>query len=495
LYFLTFLSFDLFPLAWVCFVPILFAVRDVTVKGALLWGWLFGLVTNVGGFYWVVHLIAEFGGMPTWIAILGFLVLCAFQGLLLALVIALVRHAQLRPRIAPVWSLPAALVAMEFLYPLLFPSYVGNSQYEFTTLTQIVDVTGVLGLSALIGFLNGAVYELLDAKSQARPLAYSRLAVPSALLAAAFTYGLATLPSVESTTQQAKTLRVGLVQTNMGSHEKTNNPQLFMSEHLAMSTELLERDAGIELLVWPESVYDGFIRKDISLPRIDTLAALRRPLIMGTLSVSDANGDGEAEFFNSLALISASGRLASIYDKVELLAFGETLPLTRLIPAIARMSGQSWFTHGDTYRHLRLGDIKILPTVCYEDIIPSLPRRIWREDGPADVIVNVTNDSWYGDSHEPTIHLVLAAFRSIETRRALIRSTNTGISAIVDPTGRITHRTGQWTRETLVADVPLIQDGSTTIYMRVGDVLGWIAAALVAIGLFSAARGVRRSQR
>jgi apolipoprotein N-acyltransferase len=126
--------------------------------------------------------------------------------------------------------------------------------------------------------------------------------------------------------------------------------------------------------------------------------------------------------------------------------------------------------------------------VCYEDLIPTLVRKIWKKDGPADVLVNVTNDSWYGDTHEPLIHLVLASFRSIETRRALIRSTNTGISAIVDPSGRIVQRTGQWTQETLVADVPLIEDGSTTVYMKAGDVVGWLAASLALLMLVQARR-------
>jgi apolipoprotein N-acyltransferase len=207
---------------------------------------------------------------------------------------------------------------------------------------------------------------------------------------------------------------------------------------------------------------------------------------MGALSIDDANDDGRAEYFNSIVLMSASGKLLSSYDKVELLAFGETLPLTRLIPAIGRMGNQNWFTHGSSYRHLRAGETTFLPTVCYEDIIPSLPRRIWRNDGPAQVMVNVTNDSWYGDTHEPMIHLVLASFRSIETRRALIRSTNTGITAIVDPTGRIVQRTDQWTRENLVADVPLIKNGRSTIYMRAGDVIAWLALVLVVVGLIRA---------
>lgn len=486
LYFLSFLSFDLFPLTWVCFVPVLYAIRHATTRGALLWGWLFGFVTNAGGFYWVVHLISEFGGTPLIVALLGFMVLCAFQGFLMALVLALVRHADRHLNLAPVWSLPAALVAIEYAYPLLFPSYIGNSQYKFTALTQIVEITGVLGLSAIIGFLNGALYELLDARVNARRIAAVRVGIPLLIFAVSVIYGAIRLPSVEQMTARADTIRVGMVQTNLGSHDKTNSPRRFMSEHLEMSAQLVKEQPDVDLLVWPESVYDGFIRKDGLEPANKAMAALGRPIIMGALSIDDADGDGRAEYFNSVVLMSANGKLLSSYDKVELLAFGETLPLTRLIPAIGKMGNQNWFTHGSSYRHLRAGETTFLPTVCYEDIIPSLPRRIWSNDGPADVMVNVTNDSWYGDTHEPMIHLVLASFRSIETRRALIRSTNTGITAVVDPAGRIAQRTGQWTKETLVADVPLIKEGGSTIYMRFGDVIAWLALALVVLGLIRA---------
>jgi apolipoprotein N-acyltransferase len=482
LYFLSFLWFDLFPLTWICLVPVLYAVRDATPRRALVLGLIFGFVTNAGGFYWVIHLISQFGGVALPIAVIGFALLCAYQGLMMALVIALVRLTQLRLGIAPVWSLPVAVVALEFIYPLLFPSYIGNSQHHFTALSQVVDITGVLGLSAIIGFVNGAAFELLEAKTKQRRLEVFRIAVPLAIGAVSVVYGLIRLPAVDAITARADTLTVGMVQTNLGSQEKTASAAQFMRDHVEMSLELVKRRPDVDLLVWPESVFDGFILKHGSQPAIQTIAALGTPTIMGALSVDDTNKDGRAEYFNSVVLTSGEGELLGSFDKVELLAFGETLPLSRLIPAIGRLFGGNWFTHGSSLRHLRLGETTFLPMVCYEDIIPSLPRRIWTNDGPANVLVNVTNDSWYGDTHEPMIHLVLASFRSIETRRALIRSTNTGISAIVDPAGRIVERTGQWTRETLVADVPLIKDGSSTIYMRFGDVIAWIALALMLVG-------------
>jgi apolipoprotein N-acyltransferase len=192
-----------------------------------------------------------------------------------------------------------------------------------------------------------------------------------------------------------------------------------------------------------------------------------------------------------------------MFDKVELLVFGETLPLVDTFPSIQR-----WFPHSSTFargtslRHLRMPDgTALLPMICYEDILPAFVRAMWRAAGPAEVLVNVTNDSWYGDTHEPRIHLALASFRSIETRRAMIRSTNTGISAVVDAVGRIVARTGQWTQETLVAQVPVIRDGGSPPYMRIGDTYGWLsglaALALLLRGRFTAAsrRGLNGQRR
>jgi apolipoprotein N-acyltransferase len=489
LYFLSFLSFDLFPLTWICFVPVLWAIRQATLARALLLGLLFGFVTNAGGFYWIIHLITEFGGQPWIVAVLGLALLCLYQGALVALVILLVRAAEIRLRVAPAWSLPIALVAVEFTYPLLFPSYIGNSQFKFTTLTQIVDVTGVLGLSALIGLLNGAIYELTRAAADRRKVVWTRALVAPTLAALALLYGFVRLPQIDATTAAARTLRIGVVQTNIGSTRKGEAPEAFMREHLTMSHQLVSQTPGIDLLLWPESVYDGYLYKNRPQPTLPEFAQLGKPVILGALTIDDVNGDQRAEFFNSVVVMSAEGRMTDTFDKVELLAFGETLPFARVIPAIGQLIGDGrWFTHGSSYTHLRFGDVKLLPTVCYEDIVPAHVRRIWGYDGPAAAIVNVTNDSWYGDTHEPMIHLALASFRSIETRRSLIRSTNTGISAVIDPAGRVVQRTGQWTRETLVADVPLIETGTSTFYVRFGDLIGYLAVLLTAVAILLAWR-------
>ena len=487
LYFLGFLSFDLFPLAWICFVPVLYAVRNATTRQAFGYGAVFGTITNAGGFYWVVHVIVAFGRLPVAVAVLGFLLLCVYQGLLLAIVLAAVRYADRRLGLAPVWSLPVALVTLEWLYPLLFPSFIGNSQFRFSALTQIVEITGMLGLTALIGLANGAVYELLEAKRAARVVGYSRVVVPAGVFALCIAYGSLRLPSVEATALAAPTTRVAIVQTNIGGQKKESDPTGFLQAHIRTSKEALAADPAIDLLVWPEAVYDHIVHKRNGAITDKIGLGLDKPVILGTLSMAETNGNGPTEYFNTVALVAPDGSVLGSFDKVELLAFGETPPLLDRLPALrAWLSDAAWFSRGKSFRNLQLDEISLLPMICYEDIIPSLVRKIWRRAGPADALVNVTNDSWYGDTAEPMIHLALSSFRSIETRRALIRSTNTGISAVIDPAGRVVQRTGQWTKDVLVVDVPLIRDRSSTLYMRAGDVLGWIAAGLVLLSLYRA---------
>jgi len=482
LYFLTFLNFDLYPLIWLCLVPVLCAIRDTTPRRALLLGTVFGTITNAGGYYWVVHLLQEFGHVHVSIAVVGYLLLCAYQGFLLAIVLALVRFAEGRLKVAPVWSLAIVFPAVEFAYPLLFPSYIGNSQLEFTTITQFVDVTGLAGLTVLIGLVNGALYELIASRVDGRRITTSRVAVPTFVFTLCVGYGLIRTPQIDAITASAPKLTVGLVQTNIGARDKAADPNEFVFAHQEMSRELIVTHPEVDLVVWPESAYNEPLRRAQKNVKLDVTSGIDRPLLFGALTYGPSRSGTSSEIFNSLVLANANGDVTNTYDKIELLVFGETYPFSSTLPFLERVFGTNWFTRGSALQHLRLGDASFLPMICFEDIIPALVRRLWKEAGPSDVLVNGTNDSWYGDTHEPMIHLALASFRSIETRRALIRSTNTGISAIVDPAGRITHRTGQWTKEVLVADVPMIKNGSSTIFMRIGNVVGWLCLIATVAG-------------
>jgi apolipoprotein N-acyltransferase len=491
--FLGFVGFGLFPLAWVAWVPALAAVRGQPPRRAFWLGMVFGTVAHVGGYYWVAHMLHAFGGLPRAAALIAMVLLCAYMGVVFALVLALARRAERDLGLAPVWTMAAAYPAVELFFPNPFPYSIGASQYRFTALTQVVEITGMAGLTVLIALLNGAFYELLAARLERRRPALARLAVPAAVFAAFTAYGLVRVPSVEREVAQARRLRVALVQANLGARDKAGRRSEFIQRHLDMTHQAVTADPRLDLVVWPETAYDARVwRSDTNLARHGLLAA-GAPLLVGAPTV-EPGGDGRLDVYNSALLVGPTGEVAGRYDKVKLLIFGETIPLVETFPSLRRrFPRSSTFARGRTLRNLELGALSLTPMICYEDILPAFVRRLWGAAGPSDALVNLTNDSWYGDSHEPLIHLALSTFRSIETRRALIRSTNTGISALVDPVGRITARSGQWTRETLVGEVPLMEHGRSTFYMKAGDLVGWAAGLAVLIGLAETRR--RRAQR
>src|SRR5262245_18228888 len=485
---LGFIGFGIFPLIWVALVPALVAIRDQPPARVLVYGMVLGTLANLGGYYWMAHMLSEFGGLPWPVAWLGLFLLCVYQGGVFALLLWAVHCGEDRLGLPPVWTLPVAYPAVEFLYPLLFPYSIGASQYRFSVLTQIVEVTGLLGLTALIRLVNGAVYEVVDATLGRRRPGVWRLVVPAALFVFVLAFGLVRIPQVDSTAASAPRIKVALVQTNLGARDKAANPESFIALHQAMSRSALAAHPDVQLLVWPETAYNRWLPRDQTNVRDTVTRELDRPMIWGALTYR-RRPQGGADAFNTAFLTSASGDVLGRYDKIELLLFGERIPFVETFPWIRDwFPYSSTFTPGESLAPLRLGAVAFLPTICYEDILPALVRRLWWSGRPPSVLVNLTNDSWYGNSHEPLIHLALASFRALETRRALIRSTNTGISALVDPVGRITARSGQWRREVLVGDVPLIESGDSTLYMRFGDIVGWLACAGVLVGIVAAWR-------
>ncbi len=447
---LGFAGFGLFPLTWIAKVPVLLAVRDLPPRDAFRYGMIYGLIAYFGGYHWLAHTFSTFGGLSPVLAWLGTLLVCSYLGLLFGFLIAMVRYL----KVPPVWSLAFVNPALELIFPNIFPYNIGASQHRFTAITQIVELTGMLGLTALIGLVNGTCLELLESRLDHRKLFKARVLVPALIFAITLAFGLVRLSQFDS--QKHPQLTVGLIQTNLDAAQKLRNMASLRADHQTMSHTLVAAHPEVELIIWPETV--------IKAPPPE----LPRPFILGAMLRDDQN-----HLFN--AALSPESR----YDKRSLLPFGEMIPFESTFPSLRGLfpfTGR--YTAGSSLHHLQAAGITFLPTLCYEDIQPARVREIWAQSGPAEALVNLSDDSWFGDTHEPRIHLALATFRAIETRRALIRSTNTGISALVDPAGRILAQTGQHTRETLVGRFPIIRDGSTTLYMRFGDWFGWLCVLL-----------------
>ncbi|MBI3178640.1 MAG: apolipoprotein N-acyltransferase [Deltaproteobacteria bacterium] len=467
LYFVGFCGFDQYYLAWFCLVPVLWALDDATLSGreALLVAWTFGLVTHLGGYTWIIGMLRDFGYLPWPLALLGYFVLCLGQSTLLAAwgwgVHRLVhRHG------APLWlAAPVVMVLAEWLWPALFPSYLSSSQYEQILFIQTLDLWGPLGLSFIVTLASSTLYATLAWRWHAH--AMPRLAWPVLvlLIAGDLTYGWARRTDVLDTAAHAdRFIRVGVVQTNMGIYEKSENPREGLERHRDQSLEV-ERQ-GAQLIVWPESGYYYGIPDGTSNVAREVLGAITTPLIFGGLRVRRTAAD--REIYNTAFLADAEGNLLGTYDKTYLLAFGEYLPLGEWLPWLYDLSPHSSrFSRGTHTRPLVLDGVRYGMLICYEDVLPGFTREVMEHQ--PHVLVNITNDAWFGKTREPRIHLALSTFRAVEHRRFLVRATNTGISAFVDPTGSIVAETPVFARANLVHDVAALE--GATLYAQAGDLV------------------------
>jgi apolipoprotein N-acyltransferase len=481
LYFLAFPGFDLWPLALVALVPLLWALDSppgghrFTNKQVVLVGVVFGWATNLGGYYWLVGMLEDFSGFGFALCVLFASILCAFQGGLLALFAWLYFRARGRGWPALLVA-PAAFGAAEITYPLLFQSYYGNHFHGLPALVQIADLGGPILVTVLAVAVNATLYELLRARVQRTRLPWRGAVGVAVAVALTAVYGVIRIAQIDARSAESPAVTVGLVQTNMGIFQKREDPMEGRRRHIEMSRDL-EETVQPDLLVWPESAATFFLPEETTNVSRHVMGPVTTPLLFGGLARRTV--DGRERHYNTAYLVDAEGEILGTYDKTYLLMFGEYLPFGDEIPElydISRHSGR--FSPGDHVRPLEWGDYRITALVCYEDIIPRFTRRAVREGDPH-LLVNMTNDAWFGDTSEPWQHLALAKMRAIEHHRWLVRATNSGVSAIVDPVGRVTEEIGVFERGTIHGDVRMMQ--GWTLYQTLGDWPGWISLGVVVV--------------
>jgi apolipoprotein N-acyltransferase len=482
LYFLSWIGFGIWPLAFVCFVPLLWTLRNATPRQALWLGAWMGFVTHLGGYTWIMYVLRVFAFAPPPLAFLGYLLVCVAQGFLFGVMSYALVWVGRRTRWPATALLPLALVATEFAYPLLFQSYTGVALMPVLPLVQIADLGGPLILSALQAVMNGALFDALEAWLTGRGVPVPAMMVSAIALVGSASYGYLRLVRVQGAEEAAPKIPVGLAQPNVGEVELHANPMASVRTLQQQTAELHAR--GASLVIWPEVGYNVRpVRPGDTDGRAIT-AGVPVAAIVGAIRVEGR------DVFNSAVMVDEKGRIGDHYDKIQLLAFGEYIPGGEWFPQLYQWSPlASHLTRGRSTAPLRWKSWRFATFICYEDILPGIVRSILADDGQgrAHALVNLTNDSWYGAGHEQEQHLMLAAVRSIEHRRWLLRATSTGISAFVDAGGRVVQRIERNQRGVALAQVPMLV--GTTPYAVLGDWPGW--AALAALG-FGAVRARNR---
>ncbi len=484
LYFLSFAGIDIWPLAFICYVPFFFALYKQPAKRATWIGLLAGVVMGVGGFYWLQTMLITFSGFPFVACAFFTLVVCTFQGGRWAMMGWLFSRTTMRG-----WplmlSFAAAFVTSELTYPLLFTWYFAGSIHKVPIFTQTAELGGAIlvGLGLLAS--NVALSEALLAKFEKRSLNRSRVIGPLASLAAVVAFGAWRIHSVDARVAAAPSVRIGTVQANMGLSEKRSQFAEGMRRHMDATASLRER--GAQVIVWSEtSAMYPVHEKNAAVAMKRTLAEIKLPAIVGAVLYRD-DPIRDHVYYNTALSVDENANVTGRFDKTYLLKFGEYLPLGETFPILYKWSPNSGkFTPGTTLDPLKIiqggAEHRVTTLICYEDIIPSFTRDAVNHANP-EMLVNITNDAWFGDSTEPWEHLALAKFRAIEHRKYLIRSTNSGVSAIIDPVGRVLSHTQTMKQETLLETVHWLS-GGRTLYGFMGDLPWWIVALLATVGAF-----------
>jgi apolipoprotein N-acyltransferase len=494
---------NLYFLSWVAFTPLIIALLRTRAAGALeiagaanlqpakpsqafLLAYVCGILWYVGTCYWIYDTMHQYGGLSVPFALLALVLFCLYLGLyhgFFGLLLSLCA--------GPGRDFRRALVAAPFLWVGVelardritgFPwNLLGTAQVVNLSLTRITTLTGVYGVSFEIMLVNIAIAAAFLVPRKKR----STLLIASLAAAVVLQAGSAVDAPALHTNREAL-----LLQENIPVDESWTRETFDSTLHNLIELSLNSLEAGtssgpettrasVDLIVWPESPAPFYTGDPIFREALSNLARTAHTwIVTGAIGSEPAKtGLPSSQVLNSAALISPSGEWTARYDKVHLVPFGEYLPFPRVFAfagGLTKEVGQ--FEAGKSREPLDAGGAKLGVFICYESVFPGEVRQF--ADQGAQIFVNLSNDGWYGDSGAYAQHLNQTRMRAIENDRWLLSATNTGVTASIDPYGRIVTRLQRKQRAALHA--PYALTSVTTFYTRHGDWFAWLCAIISA---------------
>jgi apolipoprotein N-acyltransferase len=475
--------------AWIALVPLFLALGGWTGRPGSLpgttarRGFLLGIVTSVvyfsGTLYWTGDVLVTFGGLPALLGPVSVLLLSLYLGLYVSVGTTALGVLLARTGAAGLWLAPAAWVTGEFLRGTLLSGFpwvpIGNSQVETLAVAQLASVVGLYGVSLLVAFVNAAIAYALLAAPRARMLTLAGTVVVLAGIAGWGTWRVAD----GSLTRAGTPIRVGLIQGNVEQRDKWDPSQArrIFTTYIAMTRDAVRR--GAQYVIWPESSTPFFFEEDAAGGQAirDLAAEVGVPLQFG----SDQIERGPMpHLYNAAFVVAPDRRTAAVYRKIQLVPFGEFIPLQQQLSFLSPLvGGFASFAAGTEVVMLPVNGHKVSTAICYEVIFPHLAREAVASG--SELLTTITNDAWYGQTSAPYQHFALASMRAIEQGRYLVRAANTGISGAVDPYGRVVEKSAIFEQTGLVVDVRFLQ--GHTIYSQIGDVAAFTSMAVTALAL------------
>jgi apolipoprotein N-acyltransferase len=477
-------------LAWFALVPLLYGLKELSPGAGFRMGFIAGLAHYLSLLYWLVPVMRTYGYLPWYLAIIILILFAAVLALFWALFSMILCSSGDTPWrcfmiLSPAW------ISLEYIRGIIFSGFpwelLGYSQFERLHLIQISDILGVYGVSFLITLSNAALFFclLFFAKKKWHHTGITaRLAAMSTLvfiigIALALVYGYQRLESVDRLITHAKKARITVVQGNIDQAIKWDRAFQTATINTYNRLSLTAVPENPDLVIWPESATPFYFLQD-SKPTemvMDGIRRVKTDFLLG--SPSFARENNKVEYYVSAYLMSPEERWIR-YDKSHLVPYGEYVPFKKWLPFLGKIVAHVGdFVPGKKGKTIPWQNEKLGIQICYEIIFPDLSRAMVKNG--ATLLINITNDAWFGKTSGPYQHFSMTVFRALENRRALARSANTGISGLIDPAGRILGSTPLLEEAVMTRSLPLLNQ--KTIYTQFGDVFAWacLAATLFAI--------------
>ncbi len=470
---LAFPVFDFHILAWFCLVPLFYSILSKHPFHSFVLASTTGFIFHLVLIYWVVVAMNRYGEIPFILSVIIYILLSAVLSLFISVPVYLSSYVSRKSFIPFTAAIVFFWTACEYCKSWVLTGFpwenLGYSQYMVLPLIQISDITGVYAISFLIVLANCAVLKMIkDSK-----VVTAELALCIICLTGAFIYGFIKIPVSEN--KKTAGIKTALIQPNIAQDVKWDPSYLKKTVDILGRLTLESADTNPYIVIWPESATPFYFQaEDKYMQAVAELVENTGSyILLGSPSFEVVNE--EIKYYNSAFLISPERIIVDRYDKIHLVPYGEYVPLARFFPFIEKMvAGVGDFTPGNKIKNFQLSDFSFASVICYEIIFPDLVRQFVK-DG-AEFVVNITNDAWFGRTSAPYQHLSMTVFRAVENRRYIARTANTGISAFIEPSGKIAAKTEIFT-EAVLSDMIYCKD-EITFYTQYGDVFAFFCCIL-----------------
>jgi apolipoprotein N-acyltransferase len=518
----SFAPINLDWIAWISLIPLLISLENKSLSDAFKIGLLAGLFHYLTLIYWIVTVLSRYGNISPILSLAALLLLSLYLSLYMAF-FALVVVTFKKNRLSSLWG-ASTWVALEYARSYIMTGFpwclLGYSQYSRLTLIQISDIAGVYSISFIIVLVNFAIYNVaslifkkkisahtieykpevtsydhskLNRKRKADPPARSTLRLSTgspdrerwragnghafkrigietiftfSLVVCILVYGYSRLKEKGDNTSKGRELRAVVVQGNIDQSLKWDSD--FQEETVSIYTKLSLESADFkpQLIIWPETALPYFFQdiSHLSKEVFEVAKITNANILFGSPAYVK---DKDSIFYYNRAYMISKNRVFDYYDKVHLVPFGEYVPLKKYIPFVHRLVPAAGdFSIGKKVQPIHSPDLTIGALICFETIFPDISRKFATQG--AELLVNLTNDAWFGRTSAPYQHLSMAVLRCVESGLPMVRAANTGISAFILANGKIVDSSKLFAREILQKKIKLTH--KKTFYSQLGDI-------------------------